>query len=126
MTLGELITHITSGAKALFEWLGDFVGGFFEIFFHQTSWMESDVITVALVVFSYLYLLIRIGDSELVKSLMDSEFRSRKKKGGNNGKWQRPERGQSFKSRRSCERKWRKRAGRKTQNYGLVSKHSRC
>ena len=33
MTLGELITHITSGAKALFEWLGDFVGGFFEIFF---------------------------------------------------------------------------------------------
>jgi len=79
MTLGELITHITSGAKALFEWLGDFVGGFFEIFFHQTSWMESDVITVALVVFSYLYLLIRIGDSELVKSLMDSEFRARKK-----------------------------------------------
>ena len=35
MTLGELITHIKSGAKALFEWLGDFVGDFFEVFFHQ-------------------------------------------------------------------------------------------
>lgn len=79
MTLGELITHITSGAKALFEWLGGFVGDFFEVFFHQVSWMESDVITVALVVFSYLYLLIRIGDLESVKYLMDSEFRAHKK-----------------------------------------------
>ena len=79
MTLGELITHIKTGAKALLEWLGDFVGDFFEVFFHQVSWMESDVITVALVVFSYLYLLIRIGDSESVKYLMDSEFRARKK-----------------------------------------------
>ena len=79
MTLGELITHITSGAKALFEWLGGFIGDFFEVFFHQVSWMESDVITVALVVFSYLYLLIRIGDSESVKYLMDSEFRARQK-----------------------------------------------
>ena len=79
MTLGELITHIKSGAKALFEWLGDFVGNFFEVFFHQVSWMESDVMTVALVVFSYLYLLIRIGDSESIKYLMDSEFRARQR-----------------------------------------------
>ena len=79
MTLGELITHIKSGAKALFEWLGDFVGNFFEVFFHQVSWMDSDVITVALVVLSYLYLLIRIFDSESLKYLMDTEFRTRKK-----------------------------------------------
>ena len=79
MTLGELITHIKSGAKALFEWLGDFVGDFFEVFFHQVSWMESNVITVGLVVLSYLYLLVRISELESVNYWMDSKFRARQK-----------------------------------------------
>ena len=80
MTVAELLDQIERSFELGFAWMTDFVREFFSVFFHRASWMDSSVVTVGIVILSYIFIFFWIIDSAPVKYIFDSDFRRQKRK----------------------------------------------
>jgi hypothetical protein len=80
VTLREVVTQAKQLVESIASWTTEFIAEFFQIFLLRTSWMDSNVLIIALVLLCYSYIFTLIMGSVPVRYLTDAEFRARRKK----------------------------------------------